>query len=169
MNLPRTGEGEPLNADSANIIRAASSAQVRGGAHPFRAFIVEVPETRGMLKRVVFPLSVLAFFALFIYIFGFHIKGTRAYACSLSEARRNPAVIAELGEPLEAGLFAWTYGYIQEGSVTDTSFRTSLSGPKAKGTLRVRWYSSPVGSSLHMELDAGGRRRVVHNGSPRCR
>lgn len=121
------------------------------------------------MKKFLFPIAALAFFALFIYIFGLHIKGTKAYACSLAEAQRDPTVIAELGEPVKAGFFAWTYGYIQEGSVTDTSFRTSLSGPKAKGTLRVRWYSSPVGSSLRMELETGGRRRVVHDRSPRCR
>jgi outer membrane usher protein FimD/PapC len=112
---------------------------------------------------------VLAFVGLFVYIFGLHIKGTNAYACSLGEARRSPVVITALGEPLEAGFFAWSSNYSQEGSVTDASFRTALEGPKGKGTLRVRWYNSPVGSSLHMELEKDGQTRAVYGGTIPCR
>lgn len=110
-----------------------------------------------------------AFVGLFVYIFGLHTKGTDAYACSLSEARRSPVVIAELGEPVEAGFFAWSGSYIQEGSVTDASFRTTLTGPKGEGTLRVRWYNSPVGSSLHMKLEKDGRTHAVFDGPIPCR
>ena len=94
---------------------------------------------------------------------------TDAYACSLAEARRSPVVIAEIGEPVEAGFFAWSSSYSQEGSVTDASFRTALAGPKGKGTLRVRWYNSPVGSSLRMELEKGGRTHTVYGGTIPCR
>src|SRR5688500_16624068 len=49
--------------------------------------------------------ALLAFGGLFVYVFGLHVKGANAYACSLAEARRSPAVIAELGVPVEAGFF----------------------------------------------------------------
>ena len=122
-----------------------------------------------IVGRFLFLVALLAFVGLFVYLFGFHIKGTDAYACALAEARRSPAVVAELGEPVEAGLFAWTSSYSQEGSVTDASFRTTLAGPKGEGTLRVRWYNSPVGSAMRLELDKGGRTRAVYSGTIPCR
>ena len=106
---------------------------------------------------------------VFLLFFSLHIKWTEAYACSLSEARRHATVIAELGEPVEAGLFAWTPGYAREGSVTDTSFSTGLRGPRGEGTLSVRWYSSPVGSSLQLELEKEGRRHLLYRGPIPCR
>lgn len=120
----------------------------------------------GLTLLIVVLLCFGGFFAL---IFGVGIKWTDAYACSLGEARRSPAVVAELGEPVEAGFFAWTYGYSQQGSVTDTSFRTTLAGPKGEGTLRVQWYRSPVGSSLRMELEKDGVTHSVYGGAIPCR
>ena len=103
----------------------------------------------------------------FVFIFGLAIKWTDVYACSLAEARRSPAVIAELGEPVEAGFFAW--GHWEKGTVTDASFRTTLAGPKGEGTLRVQWYSTPLGSSLRMELQKDGRTQTVYGGTAVCR
>ena len=124
-------------------------------------------------RRVLRPLLLLAvllpFVGLFVYIFGLHAKGTDAYACSLAEARRSPLVAAQLGEPVEAGFFAWTRGYSHEMSVTDAAFSTTLTGPKGSGTLRTRWYDSPVGSLLRLELEKGGRTHVVYNGTIPCR
>ena len=130
---------------------------------PFGALFFRLPWL-ALALAVLVPVGLL--FALF---FGLHIKWTDAYACSLAEARRSPFVVAELGEPIEAGLFAWSGGYIREGAVTDTSFSTTLSGPKGEGTLKVRWYSSPVGSSLQMELEKGGRTHPVYGGPVPCR
>jgi hypothetical protein len=120
------------------------------------------------MGRLLTLLALLAFVGFFVYIFGLHIKGTEAYACSLAEARRSPVVVAKLGEPIEANFFAWTSNYLREGSVTDTSFSTVLAGPKGKGTLRVRWYLSPVGSALQMELEYGGRKHPVYSGAIPC-
>ena len=129
-----------------------------------------VPRVLGrVLGRVLLLLLILGFPGLFVYVFGFYVKGTAAYACSLAEARRSPVVIAQLGEPVEAGLFAWTSGYSQEGSVTDASFRTSLTGPKGSGTLRTRWYVSPVGSSMRLELEKDGQTHAVYGGAVPCR
>jgi hypothetical protein len=118
---------------------------------------------------LLLALALVSFVGFFAFIFGQFPKWTDAYACSLEVARRSPAVVAELGEPVEAGLFAWSYGYSREGSVTDTSFHTNLAGPKGEGTLRVQWYSSPVGSSLRMELEKGGRTHLVYGGVIPCR
>ena len=107
--------------------------------------------------------------SIVVFLSGVAIKWTDAYACSLAEARRNPDVIAELGEPIDAGFFAWSFGYSQQGSVTDTSFHTTLTGPKGEGTLRAQWYRSPVGSSLRMALEKDGQMRQVYGGSIPCR
>lgn len=120
----------------------------------------------GLMLLLLFLLCLGGFFAL---IFGLAVKWTDAYSCSLAEARRSPLVVAELGEPVEAGLFAWMYGYSHEGSVTDTAFRTTLAGPKGEGTLRVQWYRSPLGSSLRMELEKDGLTRTVYGGAIPCR
>jgi hypothetical protein len=112
---------------------------------------------------------ILLFGGFFLGVFGWGIKLTEAYECSLAEARRSPVVIAELGEPTEAGFFAWCFAYRQEGSVTDTAFRTKLNGPKGQGTLRVNWYRAPVGSSLRMELEKDGRSQIVYSGPVNCR
>ncbi len=126
-------------------------------------------EDKNIVGRLLFLVAVLAFFGIFVYVFGFHAKGTDGYACALELARRSPVVADELGAPVEAGLFAWTSNYSQEGSVTDASFRTTLEGPKGRGGLRVRWYASPVGSAMRVELERGGRTRVVYEGAIPCR
>jgi hypothetical protein len=110
----------------------------------------------------------LCFGGFFFVLFGWAIKLTDAYACSVGQAGRNAAVIAELGEPIEPGFFAWSGAYRREASVTDTSFRTELYGPKGRGTLRVYWYTAPVGSSLRMDLEKDGRSQTVYSGPVNC-
>lgn len=121
------------------------------------------------MAKFITLLAVAAFIGLFVYVFGFYVKSTDAYACALTEARRNPAVIAELGEPIEPGIFAWSSSYAQEGSVTDASFSTSLAGPKGKGSLKVRWYNSPVGSSMRLDLEKDSQIMNVFSGTIPCR
>ena len=121
------------------------------------------------MAKYIALVAVLAFIGLFVYVFGLHAKSTDAYACALTEARRNPLLIAELGEPIEPGVFAWTSSYSREGSVTDAAFGTSLSGPKGKAWLSVRWYLSPVGSSMRLELEKDGRTSTVYGGTIPCR
>ena len=120
------------------------------------------------MSRFIVPVALLAFGGIFVYVFGLHIKGTDAYDCSLEVARRSPVVVEGLGEPVRAGFFAWTSNYLQEGSVTDASFRITLEGPKGKGTLKVRWYSSPVGAVMRLELEKGRRRHIVYEGAVPC-
>lgn len=121
-------------------------------------------------RRLTLALAVsLAFGSLFLFLFGVSIKWTEAYACALSEARRSPVVLAEIGEPVRAGFFAWSFGYSQELSVTDTSFQTTLAGPEGEGTLRVAWYKAPIGTSLRMVLVRDGRMIPVYSGPIPCR
>ena len=105
----------------------------------------------------------------FLAVFGWGIKLTDAYGCSVAEARRSPVVISEIGEPIEPGFFAWCFAYRQEASVTDTAFSTELKGPKGQGTLRVYWYRAPVGSSLRMEFESNGRSQIIYSGPITCR
>ena len=106
--------------------------------------------------------------AAFLLFFGLHVKWTRVYACSLEQARRSPTVIAEIGDPVTPGFFAWSFSYIQEGSVTDASYHTALEGPRGNGTLYVRWYTAPVGSSLQMTLNKDGKSYPVYSGPAQC-
>src|SRR5687767_64074 len=130
------------------------------------------PIANFLLRRLwipVFLLVLLVFGGFFFVLFGFAIKWTDAYACSIAEARRSPVVISQLGEPINTGFFAWSFGYSQDLSVTNTSFSTALTGPKGEGTLRVRWYNSPIGSSLQMVLEKDGSQQSVYSGPIPCR
>ena len=149
--------------------REQRAARIRR-ARPWLAWLEALGALFVRLWWLPLTLVILVPFAgLFVYLFGLHVKGTEAYACALSEARRSPLSVEELGEPVEAGFFAWSRGYIREGSVTDTSFSTTLAGPKGEGTLRVSWYTSPVGSSLQMELEKDERTHPLYIGPVPCR
>lgn len=164
--LAREQEFRRKIEQAAQTKRAARLRRARpwlGIAEPIAGFL---------LNRLWLPVSLLVllvFGGFFFVLFGFAIKWTEAYACSIAEARRSPSVIAQLGEPVDPGFFAWSFGYSQQLSVTDTSFSTALTGPKGQGTLRVRWYNSPVGSSLQMVLDKDGSQHSVYSGSIPCR
>ena len=118
---------------------------------------------------LILMLVLLVFGGFFFVLSGVGIKLTEAYACSIAEARRSPTVIAQIGEPVEQGLFAWSFGYSHELAVTNTSFSTTLTGPKGNGTLRVGWYKAPIGSSLQMVLDKDGSQHTVYSGPIPCR
>ena len=150
-------------AQTKRAARLRRSRPWMGGAEPIAGFLVN------RLWLPVLLLVLLIFGGFFFVLFGFAIKWTEAYACSIAEARRSPAVIAQLGEPINTGFFAWSFGYSHELSVTDTSYSTALTGPKGEGTLRVRWYKSPVGSSLQMVLEKDGSQHSVYSGPIPCR
>jgi hypothetical protein len=118
-------------------------------------------------RRALLVVLVL-FFGFLVLLFGVGIKWTRVYDCSVAEASHSSAVLEHLGHPVEAGFFAWCPRYSQGGSITDTSFRTTLKGPKGEGILQVWWYSSPLGSSLRMELDKNGQTHQVYSGAIPC-
>ncbi len=64
------------------------------------------------------------------------LRSTDAYERSLQLAQHNPAVISELGSPIEAGF--WVLGstsYTGNSGAVDISF--SISGPNGSGKLYV--------------------------------
>jgi hypothetical protein len=134
--LAREREFRQMIERSANARRIAQSPRLRF-LWWLRSLAAPIAPLIKRLRLTLVLIMVSAFGVLFLLIFGVSIKWTDAYACSLAEARRSPAVIAELGEPIEAGFFAWVYAYSQQASVTDAWFRTTLAGPKGGGTLRV--------------------------------
>jgi hypothetical protein len=150
-------------AQAKRAARLRRSRPWMGVAEPIAGFLLN------RLWLPVLLLVILIFGGFFFVLFGFAIKWTEAYACSISEARRSPAVIAQLGEPINTGFFAWSFGYSQELSVTNTSYSTALTGPNGEGTLRVRWYKSPIGSSLQMVLEKDGSEHSVYSGPIPCR
>lgn len=119
-------------------------------------------------RWIIVLIFLLCFGGFFFALFGWAIKLTDAYTCAIAQARRNAVVIAALGEPIEPGFFAWSGAYRREASVTDTSFRTELHGSKGRGTLRVYWYTAPIGSSLRMDLEKDGRSQIVYSGPVNC-
>lgn len=128
----------------------------------------------GLVKALVIGI-VPAFLIMFLvvgilfFVFGFAMKWTDTYACAVSEAKRNPIVIEQLGEPIETGFFAWSFSYSKKGSTEDAHFNTNLTGPKGTGTLYVDSYRSPVGSSLRMVMEKDGQDYNVYNGAFQCR
>jgi len=159
---------DPLEAERDFRQRIERAAESRRQSQRSRQWLRTI--ARPLFKRpgLVLLLVVLVGLGSFlILIFGVVIKWTDAYACTLDEARRSPVLIAELGESIEAGFFAW--GHWEKGTVTQAGFRTSVAGPKGEGTLRVQLYSSPIGSSLRMELEKDGRTQQVYSGPTQCR
>ena len=150
-------------AQAKRAARLRRSRPWMGVAEPIAGFLLN------RLWLPLFLVVMLMFCGFFFVLFGFAIKWTEAYACSIAEAQRSPVVISQLGEPINAGFFAWSFGYSQELSVTDTSYSTALTGPKGEGTLRVRWYKSPVGSSLQMVLEKDGSQHSIYSGPVPCR
>ena len=159
---------DPLEAERdfrQQIERAAESRrQAERSRHWLRTLTLPFFKRPGLILLLV---AVVGLGSFLIFIFGVVIKWTNAYACTLDEARRSAVVIAELGEPIEAGFFAW--GHWEKSTVTEARFRTTFAGPKGEGTLRVQLYSSPIGSSLWMELEKDGRTQQVYSGPTQCR
>jgi hypothetical protein len=75
--------------------------------------------------------------ALIVAGFAGLLRTSGAYRQALDMARADPRIVAALGEPIEASPFAM--GRIQTGHGRWSVFASiTLSGPKGKGTLRLR-------------------------------
>jgi hypothetical protein len=86
---------------------------------------------------VIGGLAALACFVglVFLIVFGI-FKGSDAYADAIAHARSSPAVLHELGEPVEPGW--WVSGSINiTGATGSADFATTLRGPIGRGTLYV--------------------------------
>jgi len=68
-------------------------------------------------------------------VFGI-FKGSDAYSDAIAQARSSPAVLHELGQPIEPGW--WVSGSINiTGPTGSADFATTLRGPIGRGTLYV--------------------------------
>jgi energy-converting hydrogenase Eha subunit B len=65
------------------------------------------------------------------------IRSTWPYTEGVKLAQHNPAVVEELGEPVEGGYFAVVSANMASGGTSSTSLKIPLSGPKGKATLEV--------------------------------
>ncbi len=83
----------------------------------------------------VLAVTVVALFALFSVIFGF-MKSSEPYQIGLVEAQKSPALIAQIGEPIEAGWFA-TGNLNYSGSSGDADLAIPVHGPKGKATVYI--------------------------------
>jgi hypothetical protein len=90
---------------------------------------------------LLFPLAMLLFFALFI-------KTTEEYDCIMRNVVQHPDVVAEVGEPVEPGLLAWSPFFESGGHVRQGYFVTNVSGPRGKGKIKADFYRAPVGATM---------------------
>lgn len=95
------------------------------------------------------------------------LKNNEAYAGAMSRAQASPAVVAAIGEPVEAG-WAVSGEWNENGASGTANLSIPLSGPRGSGTLFVeaeksagRWDYSvltfvPASGSGPIDLLAGG-------------
>lgn len=118
----------------------------------------------GCLSMVVMAVAGVAAFIFFI--FG-AIKSSDVYQQALAKLRSNPAVVRELGEPIEAG---WSVnGSINVSNDSgNADIRIPVSGPKKSGTVYVV-ATKRVGkwdfSALEVEVEGESKRINLLNTS----
>lgn len=102
----------------------------------------QTPQSKGSgakLIVIILAVAVLAGISLFAGIFLFVMKlmtSNGAYQGALEKARKNPEVLAILGEPIEPGMF--TSGSINTHNDSGrANLSIPVSGPKGSGTIRV--------------------------------
>ena len=110
---------------------------------------------------LLFPAGMLLFFGLFI-------KTTGEYACVIQTVEQHPKVVEALGEPIEAGFFAWSPFFESEGHVRQGYFTTRISGPRGRGKIKADFYRAPVGSTLEIYFEMDGQETVLHSGTYTC-
>ncbi|MEM6393926.1 MAG: cytochrome c oxidase assembly factor Coa1 family protein [Planctomycetota bacterium] len=72
---------------------------------------------------------------LVVSVFGM-LKGSQPYEDVLVAAQNNPALVAQLGEPIEAGMgISGSINYMNDDGDADLSY--DVSGPNGSATLRV--------------------------------
>jgi len=113
---------------------------------------------------------IMACVLLMGFIFGFSIKLTDEYACTMAVAQQHQLVIEELGQPVEPALLAWTQSYESGGGEVRAVFSTSVSGPRGSGQVRANVYRTPLGESFLIEYrNQAGDWVRLHSGSSPCR
>ena len=117
------------------------------------------------LTSLLFCLGMGLFFAL---IFGFFIKTTDEYDCVIQTVQQDNQVVRAVGEPVEAGFWAWMPYYESGGGEMSTSFTTAVSGPRGNGQISAQVYRNPAQSSLIIEYSGDGGDIDVYSGPYQC-
>jgi hypothetical protein len=95
-----------------------------------------------------------------LFAFAFAAKYTEEYACVLRFVQADQAVLQTIGEPVEPGLFAWSSYFALEGSVRQTAFSFSVTGPKGHGQVKATSYRAPTGSFITIRFEG----QEIYNG-----
>ena len=83
--------------------------------------------------------------------FGKLMKGNAPYQDSIATVQSNPAAIEALGEPIKPGFFMSGSINLNNGDGT-VDFTIPVSGPKGKGTVRVKGTKSSAAPAWQYEL-----------------
>jgi len=95
-------------------------------------------------------------------------KNTEEYQCAMEGINKHKEVLNLLGEPMEAGWIA-PGNFSLKNSERTVHFQTSLTGPKGSGTLYVKSFRNPIGSSFQMLLEKDGQDIPLYNGTYPCK
>lgn len=109
----------------------------------------------------LFPAGMVLFFGLFI-------KTTDEYDCVMRTVEEQPEVADALGEPIEAGFFAWSPFFESGGHVRQGYFSTRVSGPRGHGRIKADFYRAPVGATLEIRFEVDGRETTLYSGDYAC-
>ena len=119
------------------------------------------------MGRFLILVAVLAFVGIFVYVFGFHAKGTDGYACALDVARRSPVVADEMGAD-RGGALRLDFS-LQSGGVGDGRLVPHHPGG-AEGGRRPPRALVRLARGFGDGCGVGeGRARVVYEGAIPCR
>ena len=102
------------------------------------------------------------------YFVLFHIKTTDIYRCAVSEAKKNPQIIENIGEPIETGFFVWLDEYSAGRFSEEAHFNVSLTGTKGAGRLYVRAFKDIQSSSMTLIFEKEEGREIVQSGDYPC-
>lgn len=118
--------------------------------------------TIGLVQLVFFP-------AFLLFIFGFSIKLTGAYACIMQVVEQDPQVIEAIGEPVTPSFFAWTTSYEGGLGYSTGHFYTSVSGPRGRGRIEAAFQSDPIYDLLlNIKFKIHGDETELYRGAYEC-
>lgn len=118
-----------------------------------------------LVSLLVFGGLVIAL--IFTVVMG-SIKGSVPYTRAMAQAKSDPALVAELGTPIEAGWFVTGSISTSSGSGSHADLSIPISGPKGSGTLHVVALKSPFAAETNdwkitvLEAKVDGRSEVIN-------
>lgn len=126
------------------------------------------PRRRASVWGSIFSVFMVLFWCcVFPLIFILPPLFTDAGKCAVSTAQDHPDVVRELGRPIQP-VFALTFLFSQEGSVSQEQYLIVVNGPKGVGLLWVSGYVDPTGERLEIEFEKDGRSYPIYGGPLDC-